>query len=238
MAAFEGAQAHESKLYSELAHVYDFVFTRIFAPRIHHVIRTLQIPPGSRVLEVGVGTGLSLDAYPEHAQVVGVDLAPDMLEKAEEKVRRNGWRHITLLEMDALDLRFDDNSFDFVTAFHVVSVVPDPKKLMAEIARVAKANATIAIVNHFRSRNRFFAALDRLVEPITLHLGWHTLDLKEVLEAQPLDDIRVFKLSRYSLFTILVARNGKQKPQRADLQNPESSAPFPWAAAQGSSLSG
>lgn len=238
MAAFEGAQAHESKLYSELAHVYDLVFTRIFAPRIHRVIGSLAIPPGARVLEVGVGTGLSLDAYPPHAQVVGVDLAPDMLEKAEEKVRRNGWRHIDLYEMDALDLKFDDNSFDYVMAFHVVSVVPEPKKLMAEIARVGKPSATIVIVNHFRSRNRFFAALDRLVEPITLHLGWHTLELQEVLEAQPLQDVRVFKLSRYSLFTILIARNGKKDAVGLSGLSPDVSAPLSWGTAEGSSHAG
>jgi phosphatidylethanolamine/phosphatidyl-N-methylethanolamine N-methyltransferase len=211
MPSFEGAQAHESKLYAELSYLYDVIFTRIFAPRIHHVIRTLQIPPGAKVLEVGVGTGLSLDAYPEHAQVVGIDLAPEMLEKAEEKVRRNGWRHIKLLEMDALNLKFDDNSFDYVTAFHVVSVVPDAQRLMNEVIRVLRPEGTLAIVNHFRSPNKFFAALDTMIEPITLRLGWHTLDLKDVLEGLPLEVIELYKTNKRSLFTILVARNSKSK---------------------------
>jgi phosphatidylethanolamine/phosphatidyl-N-methylethanolamine N-methyltransferase len=229
MAAFETAQAHESKLYSELSHIYDLVFTRIFAPRIHHVIESLSIPPGAKVLEVGVGTGLSLEAYPAHAEVVGIDLAPEMLEKAQEKVRRHAWTHVKLLQMDALNLKFPDDSFDYVTAFHVVSVVPDAQRLMSEILRVSKPQATIAMVNHFRSRNRFFAALDRMVEPVTLHLGWHTLDLREVLEGQPLDHVRAFKLSRYSLFTILIARNAKSPSARAQLSVPDLSA-----AAQGS----
>jgi phosphatidylethanolamine/phosphatidyl-N-methylethanolamine N-methyltransferase len=211
MPSFEGAQAHESKLYAELSYLYDVIFTRIFAPRIHHVIRTLQIPPGAKVLEVGVGTGLSLDAYPEHAQVVGIDLAPEMLEKAEEKVRRNGWRHIKLLEMDALNLKFDDNSFDYVTAFHVVSVVPDAQRLMNEVVRVLRPEGTLAIVNHFRSPNKFFAALDTMIEPITLRLGWHTLDLKDVLEGLPLEVIELYKTNKRSLFTILVARNSKSE---------------------------
>jgi len=211
MPSFEGAQAHESKLYAELSYLYDVIFTRIFAPRIHHVIRTLQIPPGAKVLEVGVGTGLSLDAYPEHAQVVGIDLAPEMLEKAEEKVRRNGWRHIKLLEMDALNLKFDDNSFDYVTAFHVVSVVPDAQRLMNEVIRVLRPEGTLAIVNHFRSPNKFFAALDTMIQPITLRLGWHTLDLKDVLEGLPLEVIELYKTNKRSLFTILVARNSKSK---------------------------
>ncbi len=211
MPSFEGAQAHESKLYAELSYLYDVIFTRIFAPRIHHVIRTLQIPPRAKVLEVGVGTGLSLDAYPEHAQIVGIDLAPEMLEKAEEKVRRNGWRHIKLLEMDALNLKFDDNSFDCVTAFHVVSVVPDAQRLMNEVIRVLRPEGTLAIVNHFRSPNKFFAALDTMIEPITLRLGWHTLDLKDVLEGLPLEVVELYKTNKRSLFTILVARNCKSK---------------------------
>ena len=65
-----------------------------------------NIPAGAKVLEVGVGTGLSLDAYPPHCQVTGVDLAPDMLEHAQEQIDRNGWRHITVMEMDAMDLKF------------------------------------------------------------------------------------------------------------------------------------
>ena len=89
------------------------------------MIRSLNIEPGARVIEVGVGTGLSFDAYPRHCQVTGIDLAPEMLEHAQEKIERNGWRHLKVMEMDALDLKFADSSFDYVMAFHVVSVVPD-----------------------------------------------------------------------------------------------------------------
>ncbi len=223
MPPFESVQAHESKLYAELSYLYDVIFTRIFAPRIHRVIRSLQIPPGARVLEVGVGTGLSLDAYPHHAEVIGIDLAPEMLDKAEEKARRHGWRHIKLLQMDALNLKFDNDSFDFVTAFHVISVVPDAQRLMKEILRVLRPHGTLAIVNHFRSTNRFFAALDNLIEPITLRLGWHTLDLREVLHGAPLELLELYKTNRRSLFTILVARNAKEARTRASFSSVPSS---------------
>lgn len=232
MSPFEGAQAHESKLYAELSYLYDLIFTRIFAPRIHHVVRSLQIPPGARVLEVGVGTGLSLDAYPRHAEVVGIDLAPEMLDKAEEKARRHGWRHIRLLEMDALNLKFEDDSFDYVTAFHVISVVPDARRLMQQILRVLRPQGTLAIVNHFRSTNRVFAALDTMIEPITLRLGWHTLDLREVLEGFPLEVRELYKTSRRSLFTILVARNAKDQPTKVF----PSSASSSWSERRGSTL--
>ena len=80
---------HQSKIYSEFSHLYDKIFERVFFPRITRVVSSLRIPPGARVLELGVGTGLSLSAYPSHCEVVGVDLARDMLEQAEEKIRRN-----------------------------------------------------------------------------------------------------------------------------------------------------
>ncbi|HSD11779.1 MAG TPA: class I SAM-dependent methyltransferase, partial [Candidatus Binatia bacterium] len=123
--ALAGAKPHESKIYYEFSHLYDRIFTPFFLPRIVSTLRSLHIPPGSKVLEVGVGTGLSLSAYPRHAAVTGIDLAPEMLEQAQRKVNREGWRHIRLLQMNALDLKFSDGEFDYVTAFHVVSVVPD-----------------------------------------------------------------------------------------------------------------
>jgi len=204
MASLEGAQAHQSKLYYEFSHLYDRIFTRVFFPRIERVIHSLKIPPGARVLEVGVGTGLSFTAYPSHCQVTGIDLAPEMLEQAQEKIDANGWRHLQVMEMDALNLKFADDSFDYVMAFHVVSVVPNATRLMQEMLRVSKPGATLVIINHFRSRNRLLAALDRLTEPITRRLGWHTLSQDEVLTNLPLDVVRSYKTSQRSLFTIVI----------------------------------
>ena len=210
--SLDGSQAHQSKLYYELSHLYDKLFTRVFSPRIERVIRSLDIEPGAQVLEVGAGTGLSFSAYPSHCQVTGIDLAPEMLEQAQEKIDRNAWRHLKVLEMDALNLKFADNTFDYVMAFHVVSVVPDVRRLMDEVLRVSKPGARIVVINHFRSRNRLLAAFDRLMEPATRRLGWHTLSLEEVVTEAPVDVQRAFKMSPYSLFTILLATN--RKPTR------------------------
>ncbi len=215
MASLEGAQAHQSKLYYEFSHLYDRIFARVFFPRIERVIQSLKIPPGARVLEVGVGTGLSFTAYPPHCQVTGIDLAPEMLEQAQEKIDANGWRHLQVMEMDALNLKFADASFDYVMAFHVVSVVPDASRLMHEMLRVSKPGATVVIINHFRSRNRLLAALDRLTEPITRRLGWHTLSQDEVLTDVPLDVTRSYKTSPRSLFTIVIGTARKLASARA-----------------------
>jgi phosphatidylethanolamine/phosphatidyl-N-methylethanolamine N-methyltransferase len=209
MRSLEGTRAHESKLYYEFSHLYDKVFTRVFYPRIEEVVHSLDIPPNARVLEVGAGTGLAFPAYPTHARVTGIDLAAEMLEQAHDKIVRNGWRHIHVVEMDALNLTFEDNSFDYATAFHVVSVVPDARRLMQEVIRVTKPGATIVVINHFRSTKRLLAALDSLIEPATLRLGWHTLRLADVIEGMPLEVKSTYKRSKGSLFTIVVARNTK-----------------------------
>ncbi len=212
MPSLEGAQAHQSKLYYEFSHLYDRIFARVFYPRIEQVIRSLDIEPGARVLEVGVGTGISFTAYPTHCQVTGIDLAPEMLEQAQEKIDHNGWRHLKVLEMDALNLKFADNTFDYVMAFHVVSVVPDATRLMREVLRVSKPGAAVVIINHFRSTKPLLAALDHLIEPITRRLGWHTLEQDAVIDGMPLDVTRTYKRRKHSLFTIIVAKNRKELP--------------------------
>jgi phosphatidylethanolamine/phosphatidyl-N-methylethanolamine N-methyltransferase len=204
------ADPHQSKIYAEFSHFYDKIFQRVFFPRIARVVASLRIPAGARVLELGVGTGLSLSAYPRHCEVVGIDLAQDMLEQAAEKVRRHGWRHVKLLHMDALDLRFPDDSFDYVTAFHVVSVVPDPARMMAEARRVCRPGGKLVIINHFRSERPLIGPLVDLADPVTRKLGWRTtLKLMDVLDGAAVSVEQKYKTSPRSLFTVVVARNEK-----------------------------
>jgi phosphatidylethanolamine/phosphatidyl-N-methylethanolamine N-methyltransferase len=210
--ALANAHPHESRLYYEFSQFYDLLFRRVFYPRIAMVIRSLGIEPGRRVLELGVGTGLSLDAYPAQCHVTGIDLAPDMLERAQDKVNRNGWRHIALEQGDALNLKFADDTFDYVMAFHVVSVVPDPVRMMAEARRVCRPGGVITIINHFRSPNPTVARVMRAIDPLTRRVGWTTLRLSDVLDRQALHVERQWKTSPRSLFTIVVTRNAKALP--------------------------
>jgi phosphatidylethanolamine/phosphatidyl-N-methylethanolamine N-methyltransferase len=206
MMALADADPHESKIYYEFSHFYDRIFTRFFFPRINSTIHGLDIPRGAKVLEVGVGTGLSLPAYPRHAEVTGIDLAPEMLEQAQRKVDREGWRHVRLAQMDALNLQFPDETFDYVTAFHVVSVVPDHERLMREIIRVCKPGGTVVIINHFRSNRAWLASLIDLLDPVTRKLGWRTtLRSSDLLATASLEVRRRFKTSGTSLFTVMIA---------------------------------
>ena len=211
--AVANTQPHESALYYEFSHLYDVFFGRVFYPRIVRVIRSLGIEPGARVLELGVGTGLSLEAYPQHCQVTGIDLAPEMLERAQDRVNGNGWRHVTLQQGDAQNLTFADDAFDYVTAFHVVSVVPDPQRMMAEAQRVSRPGGLLTIINHFRSRQPAVARVQRGIDPVTRRLGWTTtLCLPQLLDGSRLHVERQWKTSPRSLFTIVVARNAKALP--------------------------
>lgn len=200
-------EAHESKLYSEFAPLYDKIFGKIFYSRLESVIEDLDIPPGAKVLEVGAGTGTSFPAYPKHCNVTGIDLAPDMLARAQRKIRDNGWTHLTVREMNALDLEFPDNSFDYVMAFHVVTVVPDPIRMIAEAKRVCKPGGKIVIVNHFTSDVPVLGTLTEALDPITRWLGWRTnLRLKPFIRTTHLPVERVYKLSKTSLYTVLHGR--------------------------------
>ncbi|HXK28993.1 MAG TPA: class I SAM-dependent methyltransferase [Candidatus Binatia bacterium] len=197
-------EAHESKLYAEFAPLYDKIFGKIFYSRLESVIEELDIPPGAKVLEVGAGTGTSFPAYPTHCQVTGIDLAPDMLARAQRKIRENGWTHLTVIEMNALDLDFPDNSFDYVMAFHVVTVVPDPVRMIAEAKRVCKPGGKIVIVNHFTSDFPLLGTLTEALDPVTRWLGWRTnLRLKPFIKTTDFTVERMYKLSKTSLYTVL-----------------------------------
>jgi len=203
-------EAHESKLYSEFAPLYDKIFGKIFSSRLRRVIGDLHIPRGARVLEVGAGTGTSFPAYPRHCQVIGIDLAPDMLDRAQGKIRENGWSHLKVMKMDALQLEFPDDSFDYVMAFHVVTVVPDPVRMVEEAKRVCRPGGRIVIVNHFTSDFPLLGSLTETLDPVTRRLGWRTnLRLRPFIESTELKVEKAYKISKLSLYTVLVGSNHK-----------------------------
>jgi phosphatidylethanolamine/phosphatidyl-N-methylethanolamine N-methyltransferase len=200
-------EPHQSRIYSDLAHLYDAVFGRAFTDHEHEVIEGLSFRPGQQVLEVGVGTGISLDAYPPYVQVVGIDSSADMLGHAINKSRENGWRHIEVQQGDALQLGFPDNSFDWVTSFHVMTVVPDPRRMMGEMVRVCKPGGNIVVVSHFASLKPWLYLLGMIVNPLTKLLGWTTrLRSRDVLDGYPIVVDRNERFSWFSVHFVIVAR--------------------------------
>jgi phosphatidylethanolamine/phosphatidyl-N-methylethanolamine N-methyltransferase len=132
----------------------------------------MGLRPGDHVLEVGAGTGINAPLYPRHCEVTAIDLSAPMLEKARDRIARHGLRNVRLLEADAAQLTFGDDSFDSVYAPYTISVVPDPVKVALEMKRVCRPGGRIVILNHFRSDNPILSRIERAISPLTVHVGF------------------------------------------------------------------
>jgi phosphatidylethanolamine/phosphatidyl-N-methylethanolamine N-methyltransferase len=192
--------------YRRHARIYDAVFGPVLQPGRRAVLDALKLKAGDRVLEVGVGTGLSLPLYPRDVRITGIDVSREMLEKARARVARRRLENVAaLLEMDAEQMAFPAASFDKVVAMYVVSVVERPDRLLEELHRVCRPDGEIFIVNHFHSENRFLGAFEKALVGISLKLGFRMdFQLREILPATQNGDV-----SRVMLFWKVVRlRNG------------------------------
>jgi len=190
--------------YRRWAPVYDYTFGLVAREGRRHAVEMLNTREG-RLLEVGVGTGLSLPDYVRNLEVVGIDLSPEMLEKARERVAGGGLAHVTgLHEMDASDLRFPDSSFDTVVAMYVMTVVPDPEAVMRELSRVTKPGGEVMLVNHFSQREGVRGWVERRMAPFADKIGWRSVfDVSRVTVCDDLELVERKALRPFGLFTML-----------------------------------
>src|SRR5437660_7590031 len=183
-------------VYEKLASVYDFIFGPTLHPGRVRAIQRMGIKPGDRVLEVGVGTGINAGLYPPDCAVTGIDFSSSMLERARERVANKNVRNMRLLQMDAANMKFADDTFDIVYAPYVISVVPDPVAVTREMYRVCRPGGRIVILNHFRSKSRVGAWLERMIAPFTLYLGFKSnLDLPAFLVQASLKPVSIQKVN-------------------------------------------
>jgi phosphatidylethanolamine/phosphatidyl-N-methylethanolamine N-methyltransferase len=193
-----------ARVYEKLANSYDLVFGPTLHPGRLVAIERMGIKPSDKVLEVGVGTGINTSLYPRNCHVTGIDLSTPMLEKARERKVREGLKNIRLLEMDAANLTFADNSFDIVYAPYLVSVVPDPVKVVREMRRVCRPGGKIIVLNHFRSANRMLSSLERMISPFTVHIGFKSdLDLPGFLTQADLKPISIEKVNFPKIWSLV-----------------------------------
>jgi phosphatidylethanolamine/phosphatidyl-N-methylethanolamine N-methyltransferase len=183
-------------VYDKLAKVYDLIFGPTLHPGRIRAIQRMGIQAGEKVLEVGVGTGINLPLYPRDCSVVGIDFSSSMLEKARERAARKETANVRLLQMDAADLKFADGAFDIVYAPYLISVVPDPIKVAREMRRVCRSGGRIIFLNHFLSPNAVLSRVERLISPLTIHIGFKAdLDLPAFLAQADLQPVSIEKVN-------------------------------------------
>ena len=202
--------AKVERVYTNYARVYDHIFGKIFHDGREHAVRLLNLSPGERILEVGVGTGLALPCYPRSCEVVGVDLSEGMLAKCRERVRELRLEHVSLMKMDASAMEFEEDSFDAVMAAYVVTAVPDYRKVMLEMIRVCKPGGRIILLNHFSNGNPVINAIEKMLSPFCKHLGWRTdLSLATVLDGTHLTVIHKQKVNPLRFWHLVKCVNEK-----------------------------
>jgi phosphatidylethanolamine/phosphatidyl-N-methylethanolamine N-methyltransferase len=199
--------------YSFIAPVYDQVFNRALSEghrNIVSLLRSKRLVKEIKVLEVGVGSGLTLSHLPNSVQYTGIDINEKMLTQAHEKAKKYRRKNITLSIMDAQKMKFKANSFDMVLAASVISAVEDPTATMKEMIRVTKKGGKIAVIANVRNKKSIKSQFVKQFDPLTKkYLGFRTdIDLEffrkfkdvRMIENENVNSLFGFSLSSFILF--------------------------------------
>jgi phosphatidylethanolamine/phosphatidyl-N-methylethanolamine N-methyltransferase len=166
--------ASTSTLYGRHAAFYDLVFGLSLGPGRLQTLQRMAVQPGENVLEIGVGTGLSLSLYPPGTHLTGIDLSSQMLAQAQTRAAEKGIP-IDLFQMNAQQLEFKDNSFDKCVAMYVASVTPHPSEMVAEMKRVTKPGGHFYILNHFSRKGSWLTFFEKLLSSQAALIGFEPL---------------------------------------------------------------
>ena len=199
------------KIYDVHSGFYDATFGRLVRKRIERAIEKMDIAVEDRVLDIGIGTGASLQFYPhEKGRIFGFDLSAGMLREALKKLGKTGRTNAAIGQANALQMPFADDTFDHVFISHVITVVSDPIQLVREAQRVAKPGAKITIVNHFQSTNKFVAWVEKVLCPICTRIGWKSdLSLASIVDGTGIEVDYRYKLRSVDLWETVVLTNTK-----------------------------
>ena len=200
------------KSYTRVSSFYDLTFGQVFRPGQKAIIKKMDCIDSDNVLEIGIGTGSSLQYYPKETKVVGIDISPDMLEVAKKRIVKDKIHNKHILLMNGERLSFPDNSFDKVVGMYVVSVTQNPQVLVEEMKRVCKNDGDIYIVNHFSTEqdNPFVKMFEKGLMPISKILGWKPyFPFDEFNAYANLDVLEMSKVNLFNYWNIIHASNNK-----------------------------
>lgn len=199
--------------YAKWASHYDFTFALFGRKYVKQVVRRLNREiHGHKVLDVGTGTGLSLPYFAPYCRVTGIDLSADMLAQARKRVARRKLTNVdALLEMDATNMDFENGKFDSVLATFVMSVVPDPNGVLAEMARVTRPGGRIYLFNHFRANQesrKVLSLVERRIAPASRKIGFHSDFCRSqlVLEGTGLHIVDERRSGPMDMFTLITLK--------------------------------
>jgi phosphatidylethanolamine/phosphatidyl-N-methylethanolamine N-methyltransferase len=196
-------------IYSFYSPFYDLIFGKVLEAGRRQAFNYLN-PSCKKVLEVGIGTGLTLRHYPKNSHIVGIDISAKMIQKAKERVRHmgNGLK-VDLEVMDACHMTFEDNSFDAVLSPYVVTTVQDPRQFCREIIRVCKPGGQIIIVNHSKDPERLLGKFESLASPFFARIGFVTdLDVVSLVKSTEIQIKDIINCNLFNLHKIILG----QKP--------------------------
>ena len=200
------------KSYKRVSSFYDLTFGQVFRPGQKAIIKKMDCVESDNVLEIGIGTGSSLQYYPKETKVVGIDISHDMLEVAKKRIVKDKIHNKHILLMNGERLSFPDNTFDKVVGMYVVSVTQNPQVLVEEMKRVCKNDGDIYIVNHFSTEqdNTFVKMFEKGLMPISKILGWKPyFPFDEFNAYANLDVLEMSKVNLFNYWNIIHASNNK-----------------------------
>lgn len=193
--------------YRFYAPLYDRTFGAVLEPGRRALTQAICSLNPSSILEVGIGTGLTLEQYPPTSSVVGIDISDEMLDIARSRARQLIGRTIHLAAMNAEAMDFPDGSFDCVAVPYVLSVTPHPERLVAEIRRVCRKGGTILILNHF-SGSKFWWFLERAVRSLANRIGFRSdFCFDEQIMKYDWEVLSVRKVNFFGLSRLVTIRN-------------------------------
>lgn len=194
--------------YKRYGRNYDRLFGRILDPGRRLVVEKMKCLPGEKVLDVGVGTGLSLPYYPDQTSVVGIDVSPHMLARTNQRVFSERLGNCALSLMDAQNMSFVGGFFDKVAAMYIASVVPNPQEMVSEIKRVCKTGGDILILNHFSNCNRLIRASETILSLLATTIGFRPIfSIDDFISDSFLDVMEIIHVNAFGFWSLIHARN-------------------------------